>query len=130
MEQNMTTLHRSKKPTTGRIIRDTLFSFRHKRGNKCYAVVTAKWDDLARDPLVIMAGPFDTEEGAQEFYGKRLEAASRGGKLDLPDIAGVPQDVRQEITGDIFRSWRSGQLDHLRSWGGGEDIPLDLKPKH
>jgi hypothetical protein len=26
--------------------------------------------------------------------------------------------------------WESGEFEHLRSWRGGEDIPIVLKPKH
>jgi hypothetical protein len=64
----MTALRRLKaKRARGRILLDTLFSLRQRRGDHWYATVTAKWDDPARDPIVAIGGPFDTEDEAREF---------------------------------------------------------------
>ncbi len=115
--------------TNGKILPDTLFSLRQQRGENWYAVVTAKWDP-AYAPHVAVAGPYETEDEAREFVGKRLEIVIRTGKLELLDIDTVPSDVRREITADILRGWESGQFERLRSWKGGEHVRIPLKPRH
>jgi hypothetical protein len=45
-------------------------------------------------------------------------------------MATVPPAVREEITANIMRGWRSGQFERLRSWRGGEDMLVDLRLTH
>ena len=48
----------------------------------------------------------------------------------LVDMSAVPSKVRQRITDDVRRGWRQGDFERLRSWRGGDDLALNLAPKH
>jgi hypothetical protein len=42
----------------------------------------------------------------------------------------VPAKARRHITDDVLRGWRQGDFERLRPWRGGDDLRLNLAPKH
>jgi hypothetical protein len=128
----MTTLRRLQKQKSwkGEILPDTLFSLQVRDHDDWYAVVTAKSSDPAEEPIIVITGPFPTQDDAREHNGKWLDLGHANGHLWLPDRATVPAGTRKAITADILRGWHSGQFENLRSWKGGADLQIDLKPKH
>jgi hypothetical protein len=77
-----------------------------------------------------IAGPFGDREEASDHNGKCMELSRRNRQFYLVDMKAVPPRVRQRITDDVRRGWRQGDIERLRSWRGGDDLSLNLAPKH
>jgi hypothetical protein len=111
-----------------RIPRDTIFCLHSLIDGSFYATVTAKPDD--GEPIILIAGPFATEEEAKAHNGECLELAQRTGRLLPVDRRSVPAAARRPIAEDVLRGWRQGDFERLRSWRGGDDRVINLSPKN
>jgi hypothetical protein len=107
---------------------DTIFPLYNQVDGEWYATITARYADA--EPIVVIAGPFAEVEEAKAHNRKWLEASRHLGQYYFIGIATVPAEVRQHITEDVRRGWRQGDFERLRSWRSGEDLQLNLAPKH
>jgi hypothetical protein len=114
----------------GKVRPDSVFHLCQEIDGEWYAIITARSDDKDADPIIAIAGPFGDREEASAHNGKCMELSRRNRQFYLVDMKSVPAKVRQRITGDVRRGWRQGDFERLRSWRGGDDLALNLAPKH
>jgi hypothetical protein len=89
----------------GMVRPDTVF---HLCSREWYAIITAKSDGKGAEPIIAIAGPFGDREEASAHNGKCMELSRRNRQFYLVDMSAVPPKVRQRITDDVRRGWRSG----------------------
>ena len=114
----------------GMVRPDTIFPLYNKIDGEWYATITARYADADAEPIVVIAGPFADVEEAKAHNRKWLEASRHLGQYYFIGMATVPAEVTQRITDDVRRGWRQGDFERLRSWQGGDDLRLNLAPKH
>jgi hypothetical protein len=119
-----------KKVKRGMVRPDTIFPLYSQVDGEWYATITARYADADAEPIVVIAGPFADVEEAKAHNRKWLEASRHLGQYYFIGMATVPAEVTQRITDDVRRGWRQGDFGRLRSWRGGEDLQLNLAPKH
>jgi hypothetical protein len=117
-----------KRAKLGLVHPNTIFPISSYVDGEWYATITAKLVD--GDPVIAIAGPFADREEAQAYNSEYVEYCKRHGELRLINTRSVPAKARQSITDDVLRGWREGQFERLRSWPGGDDLPINLNPKN
>ena len=95
-----------------------------------YAIITARSDGKDAEPIIAIAGPFGDREEVSAHNAKCMELSRRNRQFYLVDMPSVPAKARQHITDDVLRGWRQDDFGRLRSWRGGDDLRLNLAPKH
>jgi hypothetical protein len=114
----------------GMVRPDSIFHLCQEIDGEWYAIITARSDGKGAEPIIAIAGPFGDREEASDHNGKCMELSRRNRQFYLVDMKAVPPRVRQRITDDVRRGWRQGDFERLRSWRGGDDLALNLAPKH
>jgi hypothetical protein len=115
----------------GGVVRpDSVFHLCREIDGEWYAIITARSDVKGANPIIAIAGPFADIEQAKAHNGKCMELSRRNRQFYLVDMKSVPTKARQYITDDVLRGWRQGDFERLRSWRGGDDLALNLAPKH
>ena len=114
----------------GTVPPDSVFHLCQEIDGEWYAIITARSDGKDAEPIIAIAGPFADREEASAHNGKCMELSRRNRQFYLLDKSAVPSKVRQHITDDVQRGWRQGDFERLRSWRGGDDLRLNLAPKH
>ena len=114
----------------GMVRPDSIFHLCQEIDGEWYAIITARSDGKGAEPIIAIAGPFGDREEASDHNGKCMELSRRNRQFYLVDMKAVPPKVRQRITDDVRRGWRQGDFERLRSWRGGDDLALNLAPKH
>jgi hypothetical protein len=109
---------------------DSVFHLCRQIDGEWFAIITARSDGKGAEPIIAIAGPFADIEQAKAHNGQCMELPRRNRQFYLVDMPSVPAKARQYITGDVRRGWRQGDFERLRSWRGGDDLALNLAPKH
>ena len=114
----------------GMVRPDTVFHLCSRVDGEWYATITARSDVKGAEPIIAIAGPFANLEQAKAHNGQCMELSRRNRQFYLVDMLSVPAKARQYITDDVLRGCRQGDFERLRSWRGGDDLVLNLAPKH
>ena len=114
----------------GMVRPDTVFHLCSRFDGEWYATITARSDVKGAEPIVAIAGPFADLEQAKAHNGQCMELSRRNRQFYLVDMPSVLAKARQYITDDVLRGCRQGDFERLRSWRGGDDLALNLAPKH